>query len=122
MNQIVPPNYIATLNTRLHYAAVWREEKRLILLLLCSVDLPVVGAEVAWKKSFAVIGKKAKAHMHVHVYSLHVAVTQFSITSVRKVHLNIAQMRHILSHSRLQRENQLQFGDWIVKVSFNMGG
>lgn len=50
MNQIVPPNYIATLNTRLHYAAVWSEEKRLILLLLCSVDLLVVGAEVSGKK------------------------------------------------------------------------
>lgn len=42
MNQIVPPNYIATLNIRLHYVPVWEREKCLILLLLsllCSVDL-----------------------------------------------------------------------------------
>lgn len=37
MNQIVPPNYIATLNTRLHYAAVWSEEKRLIVIIVIIV-------------------------------------------------------------------------------------
>lgn len=34
MNQIVPPNYIATLNTRLHYAPVWERTKMSYIVII----------------------------------------------------------------------------------------
>lgn len=50
MNQIVAPNYIATLNTGLHCAAVWDQEGKktfyiviiVISLLICFTNAPEV--------------------------------------------------------------------------------